>query len=216
MIKDLVAFVASATLLASSQAAVTINLSGNPTTGPQFSVAPPVSALIPDGSTVRLGTFTATPAANATFADLAASFQEFGKIAAGSGTDNVTGANTGRIQRSNIAGGNDVASPQPDSFFADKAVYIWVYSGAASPTAPQGVFGSATTFKDQATAVSVSMGSFANAFGTFEVGNANATASYTGGATATAYKLAAVQVPEPTAAFLAVGSLLGLMARRRR
>jgi hypothetical protein len=197
--------------LAASQAAVTINLSGSPTTGPQFTV--PGGALIPDGSTVRLGTFDAVPTAGATFAQLAASFQEFGKIATGSGTDNVSGANTGRIQRSNIAGGADAASPQPDSFFASKPVYIWVYSGASAETAAQGVFGSATTFKDQATAVSVSMGSFVSAFGTFADGGAPASATLNAGA-ATAYRLAA-PIPEPSASILALLGI-GLLSRRKR
>jgi len=198
--------------LAASQAAVTINLSGSPTTGPQFTV--PGGALIPDGSTVRLGTFDAVPTAGATFAQLAASFQEFGKIATGSGTDNASGANTGRIQRSNIAGGADAASPQPDSFFASKPVYIWVYSGATSAaTAAQGVFGSATTFKDQATAVSVSMGSFVSAFGTFADGGAAASATVAGGV-ASAYRLAA-PIPEPSASILALLGI-GLLSRRKR
>jgi len=197
--------------LAASQAAVTINLSGSPTTGPQFTV--PGGALIPDGSTVRLGTFDAVPTAGATFAQLAASFQEFGKIATGSGTDNVSGANTGRIQRSNIAGGADAASPQPDSFFASKPVYIWVYSGASAATAAQGVFGSATTFKDQPTAVSVSMGSFVGAFGTFADGGAAASATVATGV-ASAYRLAA-PIPEPSASILALLGI-GLLSRRKR
>lgn len=197
--------------LAASQAAVTINLSGSPTTGPQFTV--PGGALIPDGSTVRLGTFEAVPTAGATFAQLAASFQEFGKIATGSGTDNASGANTGRIQRSNIAGGADAASPQPDSFFASKPVYIWVYSGASAGTAAQGVFGSATTFKDQATAVSVSMGSFVSAFGTFADGGLPASATVAGGV-ASAYRLAA-PIPEPSASILALLGI-GLLSRRKR
>ena len=179
MINHLSACVVSAALLVSSQAAVTINLSGNPTTGAQFTVG---GSVIPDGSTVRLGTFATEPAAGATFAELALSFMEFGQIAAGSGTNNAAGANTGRIQRSNIAGGNDEASPQPDSFFAGKPVYLWVYRGAASESVPQGVFGSATIFKDQATAVSVSMGSFASAFGSW--GTGAGAASVTPGATA--------------------------------
>lgn len=197
--------------LAASQAAVTINLSGSPTTGPQFTV--PGGALIPDGSTVRLGTFATAPLAGASFVELAAAFEEFGKIATGSGTDNASGANTGRIQRSNIAGGADAASPQPDSFFASKPVYIWVYSGAASATASQGVFGSATTFKDQATAVSVSMGSFINAFGDFKDGGAPASATVNAGA-ASAYRLA-TPVPEPSASILALLGI-GLLSRRKR
>lgn len=214
MIKYLLTLAASAVLMVTSNAAVTINLSGNPTTGPQFTI--PGGALISDGSTVRLGTFVTAPTAGSTFAQLAALFQEFGKIAAGSGTDNAAGANTGRIQRSNIAGGADAASPQPDSFFADKSVYIWVYSGTASDTSAQGIFGSATTYKDQATAVSVSMGSFVNAFGNFNDGGAVASVTPSNPAgTATAYRLAA-PIPEPSAAFLAIGSVLGFLVRRRK
>jgi len=197
--------------LATSQAAVTINLSGSPTTGPQFTV--PTGSLIPDGSTVRLGTFAVAPTAGSTFAQLAASFEEFGKIATGSGTDNVSGAGTGRIQRSNIAGGADAASPQPDSFFATKPVYIWVYSGPASESAAQGVFGSAVTFKDQATAVSVSMGSFVGAFGNFGDGGASAAATVNAGV-ASAYRLAA-PIPEPSASILALLGI-GLLSRRKR
>jgi hypothetical protein len=214
MIKHLLALAAVVTFSTTSHAAVTINLSGSPTTGPQFTVAG--GALIPDGSTVRVGTFAAAPAANSTFTELAAAFREFGTIAAGSGTDNVTGANTGRIQRSNITGSAEASSPDPDSFFADKSVYIWVYSGAASTTASQGVFGSSTLFRDQATAVSVSMGSFASAFGNF--GDGGASASFTPGATAgtaSAYRLA-TPVPEPTASVMSILVLMGFIARRRR
>ena len=215
MIKYILTIVASTVLVSTGRAAVTINLSGSPTAGPQFTV--PGGALIPDGSTVRLGTFAAAPAANATFVELAAAFQEFGIIATGSGTDNLAGANTGRIQRSNIAGGAGATSPQPDSFFADKAVYIWVYSGAAAPTASQGVFGSATTYKDQATAVSVSMGSFVNAFGAFPapLGSAASFTPSNPAGTATGYRLAGA-IPEPSVAFLAVGSVLGFLVRRRK
>lgn len=154
---------ASLVLCSSAKAAVTINLSGNPTTGPVWNV--PETGLVKDGSLIRVGTFATAPAANATFADLEAAFSEFGRSTVG--TDNVNGANTGHIQRSNIAGIEGGTSTQPDSFFATKQVYIWVYSTTASDaTSPQGVFGSGTVFADQATAVSVSMSSFLNAYGT--------------------------------------------------
>ncbi len=209
MTKYLIALVASATLAASSQAAVTINLSGNPTSGPQFYVVG--GLFVPDNSTVRLGTFAATPSVNATFPELSASFLEFGRI--GSGTDNASGANTGRIQRSNIAGSSDATSPLPDSYFADKPVYLFVYGGDVNSIF-KGVFGSNTTFKDQATAVSVSMGSFASAYGSYSNGYRASFTPGTVAGTAASYQL--YTVPEPSAALLAAGSVLGLMVRRRR
>lgn len=209
--KSINIILASILLSASAQAAVTINLSGNPTTGPVWTV--PAGGLVKDGGVVLLGTFSAEPAKNSSFAELAASFVEFGRSTVG--TDNVNGANTGHIQRSNIAGIDGGTSPQADSFFATKEVYIWVYDAAAvNDTAAQGIFKTATTFQDQATAVSVSMSSFVNAYGMLEGGTPATATLAPGGATATGYVLSAA-VPEPSVGLLSVLGL-GLLIKRRR
>lgn len=212
MLKILLTLACSIFMGVAAQAAVTINLSGNPTTGPVWTISG--GGLVPDGSLVKVGTLTGAAPANATFEQLAAIFEEFGRTTVG--TDNAIGANTGHIQRSNISGIAGGTSPQPDSFFATKAVYIWVYGDATGTSAsPQGLFGSATTFQDQATAVSVSMGSFANAYGQFPGGTA---ASFTPGATAgtaSAYRLAAA-IPETSSSLLGMLALGLLTVRRKR
>ena len=207
-------------LTSASQAVVLITLTENPTTGPVVKT----STLSPvlDGRLVRIGTFDLQPLANSTFAQLAATFHEFSTTQMG----HATNPNTGRINKTNIAGtvGTTglLGSDDPDSFFVGKKIYIWIYNANSVDSAvDQGVFGSATasdTFKDQPSAFSMSMTRFTLAFGTFADGVPLNTASSTAGApSANGPSLVlAGPVPEPgTSVFLLLG-VLGMAFRRRK
>lgn len=214
----LTAFAALA-VASTSMGAVTINLSGNPNSGPQFFTGPGV--VVPDGSLIRLGTFATAPAANVGFAAAEAAFSEFARTTMG--RDNITTPTLGHPVRNNIAGSPDaVTSPQPDSFFIGKNVYVWVYGGTAQdPTANQGIYSTALVYADQPTALSTSTTSYLNAFGSFaplgQAGQQNATVAINTALTpneATSFLLASL-VPEPSSLTLGLFAALGLLRRRR-
>lgn len=198
-----------------SQAAVLITLSTNPTTGIAFTST---AGVLPDGSLVRIGTFTTTPAAGATFESLASSFREFGTTT--SGHSNASGANKGMIGRTNIAG----ASGGPDdASFIGAEVYIWAYaSPTADPNAPQGIYRAydaaavpaVAKFADQTAALSISTTKLLDAYGTFAP-NGTAAAVNRSGNVITGATLG-VPIPEPSTITGGVAlALLGLVRRRR-
>jgi PEP-CTERM motif len=206
-----------ATLVATAaltQAAVTITLSGNPTTGPQFTVS---SGFVPDGSLVRIGTFATAPSANALFSTLESSFREFGRTTMGHTTSSAP-VNQGRINRSNIAGIDGGTSPDGDSSFIGAAVYIWVYNSAtANAAVQQGIFSTAqNTFLDQSTSVALSVNQFRTAIG--KVNESDIPAGVTINSAnnlVTSFSLS-VPVPEPTTSLTLMVFALAGAARRRR
>jgi hypothetical protein len=200
----------------SAHAAVTVSIQTAPT-GAQFFLAGGGSVL-PDGNHFRIGTFTAAPTAASTFAEMAATFQEFAFIATGSSS----APGTGRTNLTNIPG---AATGLPDSDFVGDKIYVWVYNQPAaagnppanSPTLQQGVFSTTVTTatgKDQATAVALSTANLDQACGSYA--SVGGTAATTVGATGqvTALTLAG-QVPEASTSVLLFASL-GLLARRKR
>jgi hypothetical protein len=110
--------VATLTLASTSSAAITVSLSGSPTSGPVFFTGANGNTTVPAGSLLRIGTFDTPPAADLTFAEYALSFKEFARTTMG----NTAGTDNGRVNRPNIGGGNDVNSPLPDSDFAGKTI----------------------------------------------------------------------------------------------
>jgi len=206
---------ASLVLAANSFAAVSINLSGNPNSGPQFFTGAGSSTVIPDGSLIRIGTFDAAPSAGAAFASYAGSFREFGRTTIGNATNVNPG--TGRVNRLAILGGAAPDSPDEDASFVGKTIYIWVYNSASAssdPSVAQGVFATSLTFADQATALSTSITGYINAFGTAGDGGPAASVEKNANNLATRFNLAAV--PEPTVTMsLGLLGALGLMRRRR-
>jgi hypothetical protein len=217
MKKNLLIALTSLAVASSSMGAVTISLTGNPTSGPAFFNP---STVVLDGSLIRIGTFNAAPATNSTFEALAAGFHEFARTTMG----NASNVNTGHVVRQNIAGdtepGNPNAanSPDADSFFIGKNVYIWVYDSAtADPSKPQGVYSTSLLFADQPTAVSTSMTGYTTAYGQFAppLNGGPVTNVVLNGGLVTRFNLAA-PVPEPTVTVL--GGLIAMLglARRRR
>jgi len=204
-----------AALATKSSAVIAISLSGNPTSGPQFVVGPGSSSPVLDGRLIRIGTFETAPAAGATFEQFASSFQEFGRTTVGH-TTAAAPVNQGRVNRSGVTGNNDsVQSPQPDTFFLGKTVYIWVYdSTTEDPTVAQGVFSTTqATFADALGATSTSVNQYRTAFGQFIPGSST-TVDVDAGNLVTFFHLA-VPIPEPGTASLALLALAGLIRRRR-
>lgn len=204
--------------IATAQSAVLVSLTENPNSGPQFFLSDGVT-LVPDGSFVRIGTFSNgfDPSSTGDFAALAAEFHDFGFTTVG--TTNV--ANVGRIQRTNIGGD---ASGDPDSFFVSKDIYIWVYNqpgvGSSAPAASaslqQGIFSSSVAsvkFADQANALSVSMTNLDEEYGAYNPGTAALAEGSAGGVSK--FTLAG-QIPEPSVFGLGVLTGLLVLVRRRR
>jgi len=200
--------------------AVTISLTGNPTTGPAFFLGPGLG-VVPDGALIRIGTFEAPPNPNGTFLEFASAFHEFARTTMG----NATNTNTGHPVRNNIAGSADpVQSPDADSYFIGKNVYIWVYAdadGDTTGTENQGIFATTLTYADQATALSTSTTGYINDFGVLVAPVGTPTSPATAHLNAatppqvTRFDLAAV-IPEPSSiATLGLLGLLGLARRRR-
>jgi hypothetical protein len=198
--------------------AVIISLSGNPSTGPQFVIGTGTSSFVLDGSLIRVGTFTSPPTATGSFESFASTFHEFGRTTMGHTTASAP-VNQGRLNRTqaNSINGSDTAdSPDPDSFFVDKTVYIWVYGTAtADASAPQGIFSTTqSTFKDQAAALTLSVNQFITGYGQLPGGNP--TSVDTANNLATFFHLSAPAIPEPTSvATFGLLGFLGLMRRRR-
>lgn len=195
-----------------SMGAVTISLTGNPTSGPAFFLSS--GAVVPDGSLIRIGTFDTAPSAGGTFLEFAASFHEFARTTMG----NATNTNTGHPVRNNIAGGTGPESPDADTFFIGKNVYIWVYGDADGDTTGnegQGLYSTTLTFADQPTALSTSTTGYINAFGKNVIpGGTNANVVVSNGLV-TRFNLAGV-IPEPSSVVtLGLLSMLGLARRRR-
>ena len=204
-----------------SQAVVTVSLTGNPTSGPAFFVgSSAASPVVLDGSLIRLGTFVnsenlhTAPSAGGSFVEFASSFREFARTTMG----NATNTNTGHVVRQNIPGGDAASgSPDLDSFFVGKTIYIWVYGAAvAGDLVPQGVFATTLSFADQPSAVSTSMTTYINAYGQFTPGTAaQSVTAVQGTAPVTRFNLA-IPVPEPAAlTMLGLLAASGLMRRRR-
>jgi hypothetical protein len=200
-----------------ADAVIAITLSGNPTTGPQFVVGAGTSNPVPDGSLIRIGTFEAAPNVNGTFAEYAAAFQEFGRTTVGHTTASAP-VNQGRVNRANISGNNDpVQSPQPDTYFLGRTVYIWVYNSATEdPLAPQGIFStSQAVFTDALSSTSTSVNQYLTPAGRFPAPLGTQTSVDTSGNLVTVFHLAVV-IPEPAStAMFGLLAALGLMRRRR-
>ena len=213
MNKQILVSLASLAIASSSMGAVTISLTGNPTSGPAFFTSVGAATPVLDGNLIRIGTFAVAPNAGSLFSDLASSFHEFARTTMGNATP--AAANTGHPVRNNITGSTDGNSPDDDSFFLGKNVYIWVYNSVtADAAANQGIFSSTLVYLDQATSVSTSTTGYVNAFGAFNTGTPSSVA---GTATVTSrFNLAAPGVPEPaTLTFGGVLAALGLLRRRR-
>lgn len=221
MKKTILALLSVFALSSVANAAVTISVTSNPTSGAQVFLSGG-STVIPDGSHVRIGTFVDAgnaflePSTTATFAQLEASFREFGTIS--SGHTAATGLNEGRINTTNIAG---AATGEPDSFFVNKRIFLWIYNepspGAgvapSSATVQQGVFAtSSAVFLDQAVAVGVSLNNLTRAYGQYTGGTAATTNSAVDNGV-TALTLGA-PVPEPSS--IALLGLIGLAGLRRK
>lgn len=209
MKKTLLLLAAALFFSQASQAAVIISVTSG-TSSPVFRTS--TGTLVPDGSFVRIGTFAVEPSASSTFADLNASFQDFGFTTTGHTA--AAGANKGLINRTGITGDS---GGQPDSFFVSKPVYLWVFNDTvANSTADQGVYKATTgVFVDDplGSATSVSVSSFRSAYGAFNPGTA-ASVTANAGNTATASFALAGAVPEPSVT--ALFGLLGLVGLRRK
>ncbi len=195
-----------------SQAVVTITLTGNPNTGPAFFVSADAgSPVVLDGSLIRIGTFETAPDAGDSFANYASSFREFGRTTMG----NATNVNTGHVVRQNIPGGDAASgSPDPDSFFIGKTIYIWVYSTpGAQDDVSQGVYATTAVFADQPTAVSTSMTTYSQAFGVLPGGTPASVVL--NGTSVTRFNLSAPLIPEPATGALALLAAIALGRRRR-
>lgn len=201
----LVSFLSLASVL-SSEAALTINVSTNPSTGPYF-VLSNGSTRNSDGNLVRIGSFAAAPAAGSTFEALNAAFTEFATTTTGHSA--ASGANKGMINRSGIV---DAPGGAAETSFQAKQVYIWVYNAPTAAAATEmGVFSSAAwLFPDNPDAVpnSLSTTVITQAFGV------GATAAAVNVGSPNTFQLASV-VPEPSAALLGGFSALLLLRRRR-
>lgn len=224
MKKTILSLLSVFALSSAATAAVTVSVTSNPTSGAQIFLSGG-GTVIPDGSHVRIGTFVDAgnaflePSTTATFAQLEASFREFGTIS--SGHTAATGLNEGRINTTNIAG---AATGEPDSFFVNKRIFLWVYNepspGAgvapSSATVQQGVFAtSAAVFLDQAVAVGVSLNNLTRAYGQYTGGGTAAATNSAVDNGVTALTLAApAAVPEPSA--IALLGLIGLAGLRRK
>jgi uncharacterized protein (TIGR03382 family) len=214
----LVTLLGLAVFASKSAAVIAISLSGNPSTGPQFVVGPGTTTPVLDGRLIRIGTFETAPAAGATFDDFASSFQEFGRTTIGH-TTAAAPVDQGRVNRSGVTGNTDpVQSPQPDTYFLGRTVYIWVYDSATeSSSVAQGLFSTTqATFADALGATSTSVNQYYTAYGRFEGGTATSTTinTTTDPDQVTFFHLA-VPIPEPATASLGLLALAGLMRRRR-
>ena len=195
-----------ASAVANSNAALAINVSTNPTSGAYFVLANGTTRL-PDGNLVRIGTFDAVPAADATQAALASAFKEYGTTT--SGHSAAAGANKGMINRSAIAAGAGVS----EAAFTGKNVYLWVYNAPTAAAATQwGVYTNTTDWKFAASVddppVSLSTSALNGAYGK-NVGQAGIVAG-----TPNVYKLAGI--PETSTFSLTALAALGLMRRKRQ
>jgi hypothetical protein len=227
MSKTLSLSLVSLALLASGvNAAITgVSLSGSPTAGSVFVTNATTTSILPDGSLVRIGTFESAPAANSTFAALSSAFREFSRTTLGI-TRNPQVADPaqdgrGRMNRPNLTGIEGGTSPDADSFFSGKAVYIWVYNSTAEdPLAAQGIFMSnqaAPNFPAESlpTATAFSINQFRTAIGTHDPAANPAFVDLSGTNTVTFFHLSA-PIPEPSSTItLGIVAALGLMRRRR-
>lgn len=202
----------------SSMAVVSINFSGSPASGPQFFISSNSSTVVPDGSLMRFGTFNTPPPANGNFVEFATSptnpFHEFGRTTMG--RDNLAAGN-GRPVRNGITGGDVPNSPDPDSFFVGKTIYVWVYDATtADPLANQGIFATTLAFVDDAAPLSTSTTGYVNAFGVHAAPLTGDQASVVlANGLVTRFNLAQ-PIPEPaTILSLAFAVVFGLVRRRR-
>ena len=191
-----------------SNAALAINVSTNPTSGAYFVLSDGKTRL-PDGNLVRLGTFDAAPAADASAATLAAAFKEYGTTT--SGHTAAAGANKGMINRSGVAAGAGVS----EAAFTGKSVYLWVYNAPTAAAATQwGVYTNSADWKFAASVddppVSLSTSALTNAYGK----NGGSAAIVAG--TPNVYKLAGAVIPETSTFSLTALAALGLMRRKRQ
>ena len=195
-----------AAAVANSNAALAINVSTNPTSGAYFVLSN--GTRLPDGNLVRIGTFDAVPAVDASQAALASAFKEYGTTT--SGHSAAAGANKGMINRSAIAAGAGVA----EAAFTGKNVYLWVYNAPTAAAATQwGVYTNTADWKFAASVddppVSLSTSALNGAYG-----RALTPAGIIAG-TPNAYRLANA-VPETSTFSLTALAALGLMRRKRQ
>jgi hypothetical protein len=213
-------------LVSSSSAAITgVNLSGSPTTGSVFVTDATTTSILADGSLVRIGTFESAPAANSTFESLASAFREFSRTTLGITRNpqvpDPAQDGRGRMNRPGLVGIDGGTSPDADSFFSGKTVYIWVYNSAnADPLAAQGIFMSnqaASAFPAESlpTSTSFSINQFRTAIGTHNPAANPASVDLNANNTVTFFHLSA-PIPEPSSVLtLSFVTVLGLLRRRR-
>jgi hypothetical protein len=206
---------ATLALTAPTYAVISVSLTENPNSGPQFFIGA-TSSLVQNGSLVRIGTFDSPPTASSNFATYAASFKEFARTTFAH--SNQPANNIGRINVLNITGGTGAESPLPDTDFIGKSIYVWVYTdadGDASGQEAQGLFQTNLTFAEQPTAVATSMTSYVTAYGSTAFGQSSVDLNANVPPGVAAFHLAP-GIPEPTTtATLGLLAALGLMRRRR-
>jgi hypothetical protein len=208
MIKYSLAFLA---ILASHASAITIQMGKGLAVG--VNVVTTTSTPIAGGFEIKMGTFAVQPAADATFAQVMASFREFATT-----TSPTSGPSSGLITAADATSKVAVSTADTAVNFNTQQIYFvigdtassatWSYFGVLkgqTPTATSWTFPADTTGTASVNAIASTVNAIAPVIGS-EIDSASGPDSF---------RLVATAIPEPSATMLLLG-VLGFGMRRRR
>lgn len=198
------------TLLAANASAITIQMGKGLAVG--VNVLTTGTTGITGGYEIKVGTFAAEPAADATFAQVLAAFQQFASTTspiAGNASGLITAADSTSLVASSTAGTAATFNTRPIYFLIGDTASsaTWSFFGVLkgqTPTAASWTFPADTTGTASVNAIASTVAAITPVFGT-EIDNPTGPDSFR-----------LVAVPEPSASIMGILGAFGLLARRKR